>query len=111
MRSSEPGYILAAMNDPSGRRGIWYRQADRSDPIDICGGREGDDAHVTLKIGDVITPRMLFDLEDILSRGAWMVEEQKEHAARMSTEPDRIAQAGQFVEHVVTAYLDEAKGK
>lgn len=127
MRSSEAGYVLAAMNDPSGRRGIWYRQTDRNTPLEICGGREGDDAYVKMTIGEAITPRMLFEVEDILSRGAWMVDEQKAQAARdryaamsdeekgvedarLTAEPDRVAEAGQAVEAVVGAYLDDANG-
>lgn len=69
---------------------------------------------------------MLHDLEDILSRGAWMVDEQRDHVerarylamtpeeqraedARLVAEPDRIVDAGKVVEVVLVAYIDEAK--
>jgi hypothetical protein len=88
VRSSEPGYILAAMNDPSGRRGIWYRESPVDEgarpltKIEICGGRGGDDCYISLAIGDVVSPDTLRSLEQILSRGAWMVREAEAQADR-----------------------------
>lgn len=88
MRSSEPGYVLAAMNDPSGRRGIWYRESPVDEgarpltKVEICGGREGDDCYISLAIGDVVSPDTLRSLEQILSRGAWMVREAEAQADR-----------------------------
>ena len=46
-RCLEPGYVRIGMLCTSGRRALWYRHnADGS--IDLCAGREGDDAHVHL---------------------------------------------------------------
>ena len=54
LRCEEPGWKLAAMNDPSGRRGIWYRVTENTFgdtvSIEICSGREGDDHYVKLDI-------------------------------------------------------------
>ncbi len=50
LRRNDPGWRLAALNDPSGRRGIYYRTTpphytDTPEPfvLEVCGGREGDD--------------------------------------------------------------------
>jgi len=49
-RCKEPGWKLAAMNDPSGRRGIWFRRAGDG-KLEICAGRGGDDRYVALDPG------------------------------------------------------------
>jgi len=47
MRFQEPGWIqLGSSKDPSGRRQLWVRFQE--DSIELCSGREGDDAYVKL---------------------------------------------------------------
>lgn len=77
-RAFEPGYVLAAMNDVSQRRGIWYRHNKEENSIEICAGREGDDGYVKIQAGQTVTPEMVKAIEEIMSTGAWMVDRQKE---------------------------------
>lgn len=72
---SLPGFTCAAMNDPTGRRGIWFRTLD--DGIEIRAGREGDDVHVILRDGHVMTREQRLELQAALGTGAWMLEEAK----------------------------------
>lgn len=44
MRCNGPGWIELAC--PDGRRGLWARVTDKG--IELCAGREGDDAYVSL---------------------------------------------------------------
>lgn len=69
MRQLEPGWILCAMNDSTGRRGVWYRKNSETE-IELCGGREGDDEYIKL----TLTPKEVHDLESVLCVGAWMCE-------------------------------------
>lgn len=100
LRCEEKGWILCGMNDRSTRRGIWYRHnADGS--VELCGGREGDDAYVMLVPGEPVTRAQVDDLVDVLSRAALCVEEQAysflqicgEARVRemLSAEPTRVA--------------------
>lgn len=68
------GSRCCSMHDTQGRRGIWFTPV--TNEITIIAGREGDDAIVTLKRGDIITMEMLRALEDCLGYGAWMQEEE-----------------------------------
>ena len=34
------------MHDAAGRRGLWFKETENT--IELCSGREGDDAHVVL---------------------------------------------------------------
>lgn len=45
-RAKQPGWILACMQDPTGRRGTWFKYTD--DTLEICSGREGDDLHIVV---------------------------------------------------------------
>lgn len=87
-RAEEPGWTLAAMHDPSHRRGLWYREhpwnayeariASTSLPlykVELCSGREGDDRYVSLEVGQIITAETLQDLRDVLESAAWMARE------------------------------------
>jgi hypothetical protein len=81
-RMNHPGWRLCAMNDKTGRRGIWYRVPPTQDvtpggpitQLEVCAGREGDDCYVELKVGQVLTREDLYQLMDCLRTGAWMVE-------------------------------------
>lgn len=73
--ASLPGFTCAAMNDPTGRRGIWFRVLD--DGIEIRAGREGDDVHVILRDGRVLTREQRLELQAALETGAWMLWEAK----------------------------------
>ena len=64
---STEGYTLQVRDDESGRRGIWTRLA--SDRLDIKSGREGDDCHVALVVGQPITAELIRNLEIALAHG------------------------------------------
>ena len=64
----------ASMHDPSGRRGVWFTSIP-GPSITVCAGREGDDATVTLKVGDVLTQEQVTGLLSCLEYGAWMQED------------------------------------
>lgn len=74
-----PGWRLAAMNDSTGRRGIWYR-FDLTNPtsIEICGGREGDDFYVRFVVGQEVAKDTIESVRGILDTGAWMVDSQND---------------------------------
>ena len=72
------GFVLAAMNDHAHRRGIWFKMTHREDgthAIELRGGREGHDARVVLREGEVLIAPDLLALWDVLDRAAWVVEE------------------------------------
>ena len=73
-RGLKPEWRLAAMNDPNGRRGIWFKGTPTGG-VEICAGREGDDYHVQLKPGEVLSPVQLYQLLECLEVGAWMVKD------------------------------------
>jgi len=84
-RNGESGWVLCAMNDPVFRRGIWMRCNEGKDAehvqhdspvhtIEMCGGREGDDWYTKLDAANTDL-RALEALHQIMSTGAWMVEE------------------------------------
>ncbi len=78
MRCSEPGWRLVAMNDPAGRRGVWIREtATRKGAplaLEVCGGREGDDAYVRLAAGDTLDAAALRALAECLGHNAaWLM--------------------------------------
>lgn len=92
MRYKQPGWTLAAMNDPALRRGLWYRET-RDGPlppnpirallrVELCAGREGDDAYVCLEVGVPLDARTLAELEGVLCCGAWMVEDHEDPPGR-----------------------------
>lgn len=73
------GMILCAMNDPSGRRGIWVRFPNEPEVarttvkptvVEIFAGREGDDVQLRLALGDVVTHEELDKLARCLLVGA-----------------------------------------
>lgn len=87
-RAREPGWILAVRDDPSNRRGIWYRLTP--DGIELCSGREGDDHHVQL----VATARAARELADLLEHGRDPgICYPEEEAAELSLDETRAALA------------------
>lgn len=70
----DDSWRCCSMHDPSGRRGIWFR-FQTNGKFEICAGREGDDAKVTLQVGDTLTYTNLGQLLACLEYGAWMQEE------------------------------------
>lgn len=88
MRLDEPGWRCAAMHDPSGRRGLWYRDV-RMGPepthlellhpgprvgVEVCAGREGDDAFVALAVGQTLAAADVAALAECLARAAFEYE-------------------------------------
>jgi len=82
-RCNEPGWRLAAL--PDGRRGIWYREVREHDvlvAIELCAGREGDDAFVRLDRFETLDSRALGEIAEIFSRGAWSCELRADEVTR-----------------------------
>jgi hypothetical protein len=75
-RCTEPGWI--ELSRPDGRRGMWMRVTDNC--IELCAGREGDDAHLSLTLGSVLSRRDLAEAEDILKTFQWAKEVSVENA-------------------------------
>ncbi len=67
LRCEEPGYICVTMGDH--RRGLWYRIADAG--IEVCAGREGDDDHVKLRVGELVTAQQIAELAGCLESVVW----------------------------------------
>ena len=63
------------MHDPAGRRGIWYRESPGV--VELCAGRDGDDAYVRIAVGDTVSPEDVGAVLDCLAVGAWMLDEQE----------------------------------
>lgn len=72
-RCLEPGWYLAVRDDPSRRRGIWIKETrgegGRIVQVELCAGREGDDAYVQIVDGQAPTARDLHDLVDCIECG------------------------------------------
>jgi hypothetical protein len=68
MRCQEPGWRRIGRIDAPERRSLWIRES--RDVIELCAGREGDDAYVR------ITPDnpQWHDLSDVLSRARFAAE-------------------------------------
>lgn len=77
MRASQPGWQCASMHDPAGRRGIWFRR-ESPGAVEVCAGREGDDAYVRIAVGDTVSSEQVTAVLGCLAVGAWMLEEQEE---------------------------------
>lgn len=77
LRYKQPGWELAAMNDPAGRRGIWYRATFAGEnelvALEVCGGREGDDAYARFEVHEH-NRDAVHGLLDVLERAAWAVD-------------------------------------
>lgn len=72
-RAFKPGWEMVADNDPAGRRGIWMRRTGGI--LEVCAGREGDDAYFLIEPGMTVTPETVEKLYDALTYGCWMVEQ------------------------------------
>lgn len=74
-----PGWVRLTPMDRAGRRAVWFRAKATGNELptelEIRAGREGDDAHVVLRPGDVITPKLLWEIVDAFERGREWVEE------------------------------------
>jgi len=95
-RASEDGWILVALNDPTGRRGIWMRPLWLDDPahnvrtlmvLELCAGREGDDAYTAFSNPS----EELHGLFECLDIGRWMLED---HPAVVNTESTASVDSG-----------------
>lgn len=69
MRCLRLGFILLAMHDPEGRRGVWGRV--RGNTAEFCAGRDGDDATVVF---ENLTPEQVKGIKAVLEHGAAQVE-------------------------------------
>lgn len=69
LRAHKPGWVLIAMHDPAGRRGLWYRRTDNA--IEICAGREGDDDFCRVPLDNPAAGH-LEDCLDAAGYAAWL---------------------------------------
>ncbi len=66
-RAMQPGWQRLAKPDP--RRGMWAYGLDpptQLQVLELCAGREGDDAYVRLEVGQVLDHKTMADLADVL---------------------------------------------
>jgi len=63
MRCNEPGWI--ELVKPDGRRGVWTRVTD--DAVELCAGREGDDAYVKFALGSNVTKENVSDAAAVVA--------------------------------------------
>ena len=86
-RCMEPGWLSIALHDPASRRGVWARLTRRDGSygdgfeahhdvavIELCAGREGDDAYARLELGQLLNERNLASLWDVMITGMWILE-------------------------------------
>jgi hypothetical protein len=52
--------------------------------LEICGGREGDDAHMKFTAGDIIDETVIDNLHSLLACGAYAIEINQEHGKLIS---------------------------
>lgn len=74
----EDGY--EEMLRPDGRRGLWMRGADDS-TVELCAGREGDDAYVKLCASQTLSEEDIWKLRDLISTVGFAVEVAEQNAA------------------------------
>lgn len=69
----EPGFepLLDELADPAGRRNVWIRE--NTGDVELCAGREGDDAYVRLRL---LSGRAS-DLAGIVEIAHWLGQEEK----------------------------------
>lgn len=63
LRAQGLGWVQLCCVD--GRRGVWMRVSDLA--IELCAGREGDDADLRLLVGSRVTPDDLRNAREILN--------------------------------------------
>lgn len=75
-RAGRPGWLLLAMHDPTGRRGLWYRvtkdvtkDGDNVEAIEMCAGREGDDAYFKLRSQQTVDRTLIEEIASVLDYG------------------------------------------
>lgn len=67
-RHGQIGWGLLAMHDKVGRRGLWWRrqvEAGEVSAIELCSGREGDDAEVRIERAS-LPDRTFYELSVVL---------------------------------------------
>ena len=75
-RCFDRGWELIAV--PDGRRGLWMRRSSSGFILELCAGREGDDAYVKLDIGEPITIEVVHGIVDVLRYLEWSESVRKE---------------------------------
>lgn len=70
LRYRNTGWLLIAMHDPVGRRGVWAR-VDRTQGImELCAGREGDDAYLKIPLD----AWQLEEFATVVGYATWYIE-------------------------------------
>jgi hypothetical protein len=67
MREAHPGFVRCTPEDSSGRRAMWVKW-DPSCVLELRSGREGDDAHVVLIQGHILTKETLWEILSLIDR-------------------------------------------
>lgn len=74
LRCQDPGW--KPIDVPDERRGLWVRRSPGY--LELCAGREGDDAYVFLREGQDLTQGDLDSLYDVLETYRYAVELEQE---------------------------------
>lgn len=72
LRCCEPGLVRIGRYCPSERRAMWIRST--GDTIELCAGREGDDAYVSFKKGQPLPTNEVAKLIDMLEYAVYAVD-------------------------------------
>lgn len=72
MRAEEKGWIRVAKLDKAQRRSLWVRLDDNK--IELCAGREGDDAYAVIYFSGGMGPQELAALRDVVETAEWALE-------------------------------------
>lgn len=92
-RHHEPGWRRIGRIDSDGRRSLWIRET--TDCIELCAGREGDDAYVRI---DASNPQWR-ELEDVLSRARYAAENEDADGMTLEREAKERGEPSDLDEH------------
>jgi hypothetical protein len=74
-RASEPSWQqIGVSRDPSGRRQLWARLHQDWHTLELCAGREGDDAYVRLLEADM-SPSRWAEFLNVIMQAMWADEQ------------------------------------
>lgn len=79
-RCDQEGYRVVVV--PDGRRGLWARESrERAEDgegallrLELAAGREGEDAHASVSVGQTVDARLLHELAEVIGFARWAGE-------------------------------------